>query len=219
MISIDLLVHRVPSVSAAAGVPEVALKSLFSVFGVSLSFHSGANLSEEPTRWDEYIEIVNRWHPTPLSLGSPAHLFIGSTWNGEGAGGTNGLLLTPERSAIAVFTASDALRGGSAAVLLQVVAHEICHLLNLTHEHGDAQMPSAECPDSCRSGKPVDIAWMVSGRTQPLGVEGYPLSRISEQVLASAPPSQVLPWGEPFRPVGTEAMDAASSRFEEWRIT
>ena len=219
MISIDLLVHRVPSVSAAAGVPEVALKSLFSVFGVSLRFHSGAILTEEPTRWDEYVEIVNRWHRTPLPPGSPAHLFIGNTWNGEGAGGTNGLLLTPERSAIAVFTGSDALREGGPAMLLQVVAHEICHLLNLTHEHGDAQMPSAECPDSCRSGKPVDIAWMVSGRAQPPGVEGYPLSHISEQVLASAPPSRVLPWGEPFRPVGTEAMDTTISYFTQRRVT
>jgi len=219
LISVDLLVHRVSSVGIAVGVPEHALKSLFSVFGVSLSFRAGANLAEEPTRWDEYVAIVNRWHPTPLPLGSPAHLFIGNTWNGEGAGGTNGVLLTPERSAIAVFIGSDALREGSAAVLLQVVAHEICHLLNLTHEHGNPQMPSAECPDTCRSGKPVDLAWMVSGRPQPPGVEGYPLSPISEQVLASAPASQVLPWGEHFRPVGTEAMDAAVSLFEERRIT
>ena len=219
MISIDLLVHRVSSVSAEVGVPEVALQSLFSAFGVSLSFRPGMNLAQDPTRWHEYVEIVTQWHPTPLPVGSPAHLFIGNTWNGEGAGGTNGLLLTPERSAIAVFTGSDALRGGSPDVLLQVVAHELCHLLNLTHEHGNAQMPSAECPDSCRSGKPVDIAWMVSGRAQPPGVAGYPLSHISAQFLASASPSQVLPWGEHFRPVGTEAMDAAIANFEERRIT
>ena len=41
VISITLLVHSVPSVRPVVSVPEVALKRLFSVFGVSLSFRRG----------------------------------------------------------------------------------------------------------------------------------------------------------------------------------
>jgi hypothetical protein len=218
MVKIDLRVHKVPGANTALLLPDTALARQFSVFGVSLSFGKGEALSERPSRWDEFVAILNKWHPTPLTPGSPAHLFIAGEWDDEGAGGTNGILLTPERSAIAVFTSSDELKSGSQDLFLQVIGHELCHLLNLTHEHGDESLPSAECPESKRRGRKPALAWIGRGRIQPTGVQAYPLSGASERLLASATPSHILPWGERFYPVGTEAMDGLSARIDKRRI-
>lgn len=212
MVTIDLLVHWVSGANAVVGLPAEALKRQFSVFGVSLSFRPGEEVSERPRRWEEFLAIVKKWHPTPRPVGSPAHLFIAGEWDDVGAGGTNGLLLTPERSAAAIFTGSDSLRKGSKDLFLQVIGHEICHLLNLTHEHGDDSLPSAECPQSKRDGHEPNNAWLLRQIQQPTGLEAYPLSFGSERLLASAPPSNILPWGEPFVPVGTEAMDRLQAR-------
>lgn len=207
MISMKFVVHRAPNVDSQFLVPSIAIGRLFRCFGVAIEFEAGQLLAEDPLTWSSYVALMNQLHPAPLALGSPADLFIGVEWRDQGGGATNGMLLTPERSAIGIFTGSDTLRAGSPDVFQQVICHEICHVLNLAHEFGDGSLPTAECPDGLRSQKSVVRAWGLRGITRPQGVSGYPLSWTSERRIASALPTEILPWGDKFQGIGSELMD------------
>ncbi len=225
------------SISAVAGVTvdphtEVPMKSLvdyFRVWDVQLDFIVGAPLPADPTRAEDVANaLIEKMRP-PGGQTAPAVLVLaGQSPDGPD---TNGILLDLEsRGVSAVFTASSAYQGGSLDDRFQIYAHEIGHVLNLTHGEADDEFPTAMNQWDDRSTvssvatvwrKAIDAAvdpgyksqlrgFFGSGQRQPLGL---PMSASCCRGLVRTPLSDVQPWGGTFDDanVAGGTQDAVSS--------
>jgi hypothetical protein len=208
MHSVTVQIHKVPDVDPVFEVPRADLWELFRRFGVLFTFEPGADLPSDPATWENYRNVLEGWYPIWPPVGSPAHLIIGRRWEDEGGASVNGLLITPRRGAVAIFTESTTLSARRPGDFLQTCAHELCHLLNLQHDHGSSSIPTAECQEMDRRDKRVDEAWRRMKLRRPKGSLALPLSNASKQELSRADNAfNILPWGSPFLAGGMEAED------------
>lgn len=223
--SVSLLVRTLSSLSgsSAAAVPTAALREYFHAFGIDLSFSNGPPLQEDhdPTDSKESIRSLLAEHAPPTGEGGPGVLVVADI--GYLGSLVNGMLLDAERrGACAVFTQSTAFAFGNADSRFEIYAHEIGHLLNLTHEDADGTFTSAMNSwdersqvgdlasvwnDAIAAG-PAPYAerlrgFFGNGTRQPLGL---PMSESCCNKLVESSPSELEPWLSSF--AGTDVQDA-----------
>lgn len=201
---VTLRVHRVRS-AAGRNLPANTLQAYFALYGVQLRVLPGKQFKEEPADWSGYLDLYQRLGPTPGRPGQTAHVILGGRWEDEGASTLNGLMLSRDRGAVAIFLQSDemkaARRAGAAkalAALAETTAHELCHLFNISHPGPSATLQTADCESWRRKGADVQAMWNELGEKRPAGSPLLPLSGAAAYHLRNSPLDQVLPWGEPF---------------------
>lgn len=212
--------------ASEASVPKQALSNYFRSWGVDVTFEDGLPLGSDPTLTEEETDaFCLEQAPTAGASHWPAALVIGEM-STDGSG-TNGILLDLKtRGACAVFTRSFGFRNGSADDRFEVFAHEIGHLLNLTHGEADETFPTAMNQWDERSMVQDRVAlWSQAitaanatqrarlrsfygdGSRHPLGL---PMSTSCCDSLAGSALSDVEPWGTPFKDDAGGALDIAA---------
>lgn len=221
--AVSLIIRTLASLSStpAAAVPTSALRDYFLAFDIDISFSHGPSLHPDPTDSPDSIRELLAEHAPPLEQGGPAVLVVADI--GYRGSLVNGMLLDAERrGACAVFTEASGFVQGSADARFEVYAHEIGHLLNLTHEQANATFTSAmdswgkrDDVDSRAAvwneaigGGPAQFAQRLrsffgNGGRQPLGL---PMSERCCNRLVGGQPVDVEPWRSGF--VGADVEDA-----------
>ena len=222
--SVSLVVRTLASLNGSpdAAVPTAALREYFRSFDIDLSFDLGPPLSEDPTDSTDSIRSFLAGHSPPFGQGGSGVLvvadigFLGSL--------VNGMLLDAERrGACAVFTQATGFAFGSADSRFEIYAHEIGHLVNLTHEDADAEFTTtmdtwderSEVDDRAKVWTeaialgPVQFAnrlrgFFGDGARRPLGL---PMSQTCCDKLVGSPASNLEPWRSPF--VGGDVQDSS----------
>jgi hypothetical protein len=204
---ITVLLHRIAGDTTS--VPIAPLVDLFNSADVQLSLHElPASLASDPVTPQGYAAAVERiLGGTAPSTGDPGNLFIGHQWTGPGDLRANGVLLdTARRGFASVFLWSSGLRNASQSALLRACAHEIGHMLNLTHGDGDRTVPTVECQAQIQDafGDDFDSAWQRAQLPRPPTVEAFPFGAAERNWLGHSALDDVLPWGTPFRDAGAD---------------
>lgn len=222
--SVSLVVRTLVSLNGSpdAVVPTAPLREYFRSFDIDLSFDLGPPLSEDPTDSTDSIRSFLAGHAPPFGQGGSGVLvvadigFLGSL--------VNGMLLDAERrGACAVFTQATGFAFGSADSRFEIYAHEIGHLVNLTHEDADAEFTTtmdtwderSEVDDRAKVWTeaialgPVQFAnrlrgFFGDGARRPLGL---PMSQTCCDKLVGSPASNLEPWRSPF--VGGDVQDSS----------
>lgn len=213
--------------SADADVPTGALREYFGALGIDLDFAPGQALNPDPTdSLDSIRQFVAGMAP-PLDQRGTAALVVADI--GYLGPLVNGMLLDADRrGACAVFTQATGFAFGSADSRFEIYAHEIGHMLNLTHEDADETYVTAM--DSWGERDEVtdrlDIwrqaigngsgpfssklsQFFRGGNQRPLGL---PFSTTCCQKLAGFPAPKVAPWLSTFDGSGdADLQDAIKS--------
>lgn len=213
--SVPIVIRTVNTVngSPAAAVPTAALRDYFRAFDIDLLFRSGQPLREDPTNSPDSIEAFVAEHAPPVGTSGPAVLVV--TDMGHLGALVNGMLLDAQRrGACAVFIQATGFTVGDAEARFEVFAHEIGHMLNLTHGDADGIFTTAMdswddrfiVPDRSRTWNDVIAAasdsfaqrlrgYFGTGNRQPLGL---PMSEKCCDKLIAMPSPSVMPWLSPF---------------------
>ncbi len=222
-LSVDFLVCKVSSVKDApsAVVPMTALIAFFQVWDITVRFFDGPPLPFEPTLIQSSVDsLLTKYRPTDAGASAPVVLVIGREYFPDP--GTNGLLLDlGNRGACEIFTESDQFRSAGEEERFQIYAHEIGHVINLTHADATQEYPSAmDQWDRRKTGANKSKIWELCKHNAPPSVQarlgqyvansatptpGLPLSPASIFFLGNAQLEQVRPWGRPFRDAGEGA--------------
>ncbi|ATE80471.1 hypothetical protein [Pseudomonas frederiksbergensis] len=210
----------------AAQMPTKALADYFGALGYPLSFQIGDPLDKDPTDHPENIPPFCRSvAPPPDRFPWPGVVLV-SDMSVEGPS-TNGTLLDMDRrGASAVFTKSTAFRKGDNEARFEIYAHEIGHMLNLSHTDANDTFPTAMNQWDDRSivddraevwrqaiqqGSPLQTEclpeYFNSGKRRPLGL---PMSADCCKWLAGAPQTDVFPWGGKFKDLSVGGVDDQS---------
>jgi hypothetical protein len=213
--------------SAEADVPTGALREYFGALGVDLEFALGQALSPDPTdSIDSIRQFVTGMAPPVGQRGTAALVVADIGYLGPLV---NGMLLDADRrGACAVFTQATGFTFGSADSRFEIYAHEIGHMLNLTHEDADETYVTAmnswgerdEVADRLDIWRQAvgngagpfssQLSHFFRGGTQrPLGL---PFSKTCCQKLAGFPAPKVAPWLSTFDGSGdADLQDAVKS--------
>jgi hypothetical protein len=225
---ISLVVQALASTTnVASQLPATSLVDYFGALGVPIRFRAGGVLAEDPTDHPDEVDAFCRSvAPRPNgTLPWPGVVLIGDM-SVDGPG-TNGILLDlDQRGACAIFAQSFGFKKGDAEDRFEIYAHEIGHMLNLSHAEADDKFPTAMNQWDIRSavsdrrvvwrrainqGSPLQRAvlpaFFGNGSRQPLGL---PMSASCCKWLASQGPRDVLPWGSHFKdPAGNGSDDTS----------
>ena len=212
--SVPLVVRTLESVSGSpeAAVPTAALRDYFGAFDIDLLFSLGQSLRDDPTDSPDSIPAFLAEHAPPLGQGGPAVLVVADI--GYLGALVNGMLLDAQRrGACAVFTQATGFAFGDADGQFEVFAHEIGHMLNLTHDDAgtfttamDSWDDRFKVPDRSQVWNDVMSAASASfaqrlrgyfgtGDRRPLGL---PMSEECCNKLIAMPSPSVAPWLSPF---------------------
>ncbi len=204
-----------------ARVPTDALRDYFASFDIHLNFTDGAELSADPTDFEDTIDdFLAENAPAPDSTGAASLLVTDLGYRGLSA---NGMLLdVKRRGACAVFIQSAGFKHSDAEGRFEIYAHEIGHLLNLSHDDPDVADPWAmnswgqrsEVTDrkarwnSAIDGGVADYAnrlriFFDSGARSPIGL---PMSPSCCSALLTSPAAKIKPWMSVFS--GDDSLDA-----------
>jgi hypothetical protein len=220
----------------ASQMPTQALVDYFGALGVSLRFNSGKVLHEDPTDHPDEVEAFCRaLAPRPSgALHWPGVVVVGDM-SVDGTG-TNGALLDLDRRGVcAVFTSSSGFSKGDAEDRFEVYAHEIGHMLNLSHSEAQDKFPTAMHQWDIRSavgdrrlvwkkaitqGSQLQRARLLgffgNGSRQPLGL---PMSALCCQWLAGQNLREIVPWGSHFKDPSGNGSDDSAFGLVDCRLT
>ncbi len=187
--------------------PARALGELFAAGGIGLHFrYVGAH--PEPLRsrreYESFAARLRRRLAEELGraprAGDPAFLLIGGRWMGEGRQGCDSaMILREDRGCAAVFTQSKRIARIDLPAFQQACAHELGHLLGLSHALGHSVPYPATMAVARRRTirrKAIREAWRASGLEAPAGSSFLlPLAEGSRNLLRAADDARVLPWG------------------------
>lgn len=221
-----IIVYVLSSLSGSAGVdmPTGALREYFGALDIDLDFATRASLDIDPTdSTDSISKFVADLAPPVKQRGSAALVVADIGYLGPLV---NGMLLDADRrGACAVFTQATGFAFGSADSRFEIFAHEIGHMLNLSHQ--DADEPYVTGMDSWGERNEVvsrlDIwrqaigdgsgpfsqqlsQFFRGGNRQPLGL---PFSKTCCQKLMRFPDATVAPWLSNFNGSGDEDLQDA----------
>ena len=112
-----------------------------------------------------------------------------------------------------MFTWSSDLVDGGSSALLRSCAHEIGHMLNLSHGDGDKSIPTVECQSDIQDqfGQAFDSAWSKVGIRRPAGIDAFPFGNGERSWIASATIDEISPWGVGFKDSGLGAAQDLSA--------
>lgn len=222
-LSVDFLICKVSSIKDAptAIVPTNALKAFFQTWDITLHFFDGPSLPFDPSLIQSSVDsLIAKYRPADAGAAAPAVLIIGREYFPDP--GTNGLLLDlGNRGACEIFTESDQFKSAGEEERFQIYAHEIGHVINLTHADATQQYPSAmDQWDRRKTGANKSKIWELCKHNAPPSVQarigqyvvnnaeptpGLPLPPASIFFLGNAQFEEIRPWGTPFRDTGGDA--------------
>jgi hypothetical protein len=196
-------------------IPVKALTDYFSAVGYPLNIRIGEPLAFDPTDHPENIPDFCRSVAPPSGVLPWPGVVLVSDQSVHGSG-TNGTLLDMEsRGACAVFTGSNGFYDGDNDARFEIFAHEIGHMLNLSHLDANEPYPTAMNQWDYRSSvynrsdiwiKAIEQGSVLQNRNLPTYFNGgnrsplgLPMSAACCEWLESAPRELVLPWGSPFK--------------------
>lgn len=126
----------------AAQMPVSALSDYFGALGFPLQFRAAQPLTEDPTDHPDEVDEFCRSQAPQGPLPWPGVLVVGDM-SVDGPS-TNGILLDLDRrGACAIFTQSFAFLQGTEDTRFEIYAHEIGHMLNLSHADARDPFPTA----------------------------------------------------------------------------
>ena len=227
--NIRLAVSYLPVYQPLLPVALPPLVAAFSPFEVNIQPEQGVVLSEDPVDADGWRRLMNSLtqHSAALSPPAPAHVVFATVPPGFDRS-INGQLLNRARGICAIYFGASSFHTPSPFdrddMVVQVLIHEVGHLLNLTHGdafssgHSDALMPTSDrqrqlpaeawalaAADAAARGEPQISA--------PVPTLAYPFGAQCRACLRDAATNpQWLPWRSAFRgdfDLGTESQDTA----------
>lgn len=231
MANIRLAVSHLPVYQPLLAVALPPLVAAFSPFGVNIQTEPGVMLGEDPIDTEGWRKLINSLteQSAALTPPAPAHVVFATVPPGFDRS-INGQLLNRARGICAIYFGASSFSTPSPFdrldLVVQVLIHEVGHLLNLTHGdafssgHSDALMPTSD-----RQRQLPSEAWALAtadaasrGEPQiavPVPTLAYPFGAQCRACLRDAATNpQWLPWRSPFRgdfDVGTESQDTALS--------
>ena len=218
--SLRVQVHYHPDLVEAYPVPQKLLKSLFASVGVALQFTEAQVLERSlvPTVISSFDRILSRLlgrrpNGKPNAIpGDPVHFFVLKSMFIESVDAL-GSVVNEDRGAAAVFV--EGFRSSGAGPLppddfLQICAHELGHLLNLTHEDSEQGVSTAMDQFDHRRGPPESAWRAVLGCDS--GLPCYPFATKAIEWLKGASDQDWKPWGSRFRGGGIPGVADVSSK-------
>lgn len=223
-------------VAIASQMPVQSLVDYFGALGLSLRFGSGNPLPEDPTDHPDEVDAFCRaLAPRPSGPFPWPGVVVVGDMSVDGPG-TNGALLDLDRRGVcAVFTSSSGFSKGDAEDRFEVYAHEIGHMLNLSHAEAPDKFPTAMHQWDIRSavgdrrlvwqkaitqGSPLQRArlpgFFGNGSRQPIGL---PMSASCCQWLAGQNLQEIVPWGSHFKDPSGNGSDDSAFGLVDCRLT
>ena len=230
MANIRLAVSCLPMYQQLVTAALPHLVNAFSPFGVNLQVEPGLVLGRDPVDtagWRHVMQVLTQQSATQ-NPPAPAHVVFAEVPPGFDRS-INGQLLNRARGVCAVFFGANSFQTPSPFerldLVVQVLIHEVGHLLNLTHGDGyasggyaDALMPTSDrrwqlpidawrhaVADAAARNEPP-IAAPIPTLTYPFGAQ----CRACLRYAATNP--QWWPWRDPFRgdfDIATETQDTS----------
>lgn len=208
--TISIKVHHVDGTQVQFPVPVSDLQSLFRSAGIDLVLLAGQALDRDPmgSKYHNYPTLISEFRNTDRSCG---HLIIGRSppdQQFEVAGQLHDL---EQRGLAAVYTLSSHVQKNPRDHFAQTIAHEIGHMLNLSHSDigkFDSTMNALADRDEV-----VSICWERAGHdANSMTAKGedafyikptvptvcYPFAYKARLFLSTAIDARIQPWGSNF---------------------
>jgi hypothetical protein len=204
---VTIIVHNVQQPPTSLILDLEAIRRLYWTANIDVSFALGGSYANDPMfASNDYAAIVKRYSTTSNSFG---HLIIGRE-PPAGRRDVAGQLWDPDqRGVAAVYTESDYVLREKNAGLVQTAAHEIGHMLNLSHKDITSLFPSTMNSADARTTD-IAAAWqLATTEADTIHPEAYyhrldephacyPLAFQARSALNIARDAQLLPWKGKF---------------------
>lgn len=208
--AVALKFHVVAKATAEMPFPADELGLLYETAGINLALVEGERIDYDPTYyWINYSDLVQKFGENDRNAG---HLIIGLAGPDHRKDIAGQLLDLESRGVAVVYTSCDYIRRDGESARLQTCAHEIGHMLNLSHKDVASTfvstMDQAEKRDidASLSWKSVIVeAEEVRNAQKPdyfsppaRELKAYPFSYQARFNLNTLSPDRLLPWGGKF---------------------
>ena len=204
---VALKFHVVEGDTASMTFPAEELGLLFQTAGIELDLIEGERIDKDPTfNRIGYPEWIKRFGETDREAG---HLILGRDAPGYRTDIAGELLDKESRGAAVVYTSCDYIQRDGAGALLQTCAHEIGHMLNLSHDDTAAGFVSTMNQAAMRDLDTVSAWHGATVESQQIRssngpdyffpparkLVSYPLAYRARYKLNTLSPARLLPWG------------------------
>ncbi len=210
MRAVALKFHVVEGATASIAFLAEELSLLYATAGIDLALVEGERIADDPTyHLDSYPVWIKRFGERDRSAG---HLILGRAVPDHRSDIAGQLIDQVSRGVAVVYTSCDYIRRDGEGALLQTCAHEIGHMLNLSHEDVAAKFVSA-MNQAARRELDTRSSWKgaiaesreVRNTNEPdyffppvRELASYPLAYRARHSLNNLSPDRLLPWGEKF---------------------
>lgn len=212
MRSVSVKYHVVENATADMPFPADDLRALYWSAGIDLALDAGEPLDADPALglFTNYAALLAAYRRSPLA----GHLIVGLTPPSDRYGISGELVDLDTRGLAAVYVQSGYIQREGRSALLQTCAHELGHMLNLSH--GDVSTLFVSVMDSAPRRQDVSpqSAWEQAMRESdakkargelaylepPLRtLPCFPFSYGARERLNSIPEDSLLPWRSKFQ--------------------
>jgi hypothetical protein len=194
------------------------LRLLYATAGIDLALVEGERIAKDPTyHVIKYIDWIKRFGEQDRSAG---HLILGRDVPDYRSDIAGRLIDEVSRGVAVVYTSCDYIQRDGEGALLQTCAHEIGHMLNLSHDDVDKTFVTAMNQadkrdlDTRASWESVKAeAREIRNTNEPdyflppaRELASYPFAYRARHTLNNLSPDRLLPWGGKFEHLydGTE---------------
>jgi hypothetical protein len=140
MRTVNISVHTYSGLRSDLSFRPDDIRIVFAAAGIDLVFRNGEHFPDDPFFWKGYKNLLLEFSRNDTTAG---HLIIGGQYPGLDPGMAGGLLDPDHRGLCADYTSSDYIANHGQPALLQCCAHEIGHMLNLSHDDNAPDLGAA----------------------------------------------------------------------------
>jgi hypothetical protein len=209
--SVAIKYHQVKENGNDFPIPQTDLCAAFLSAGIDLQLIEGEVLKTDPgvSLNRTYSDLIQEYSKIDKKCG---HLIIGVSRADKRKDIAGELHDLASRGVASVYTLSEHIQRDPVASFAQTVAHEIGHMLNLSHGDVTAKFDSTMNSLAQRDQRP-ELSWerareearnMRQAGAEPLYIEPsartacFPFAFKARQALRDTSDSRLQPWGSPF---------------------